>query len=321
MLPRLGIVMDPISTIKIAKDSSFAMLLAAQARGWPLYYMEPGHLWCQDGRTHATCQRLTVKDDSNGWFTFDREVTLPLDELDVVLMRKDPPFDTEYLYTTHLLELAEARGTLVVNRPQSLRDANEKLFTAWFPQCCPPTLVTRQSAQVKAFLADQGDIIVKPLDAMGGASVFRLRQEDPNISVVLETLSQLGRRFFMAQRYVPEVTAGDKRILLIDGEPVPYALARIPPPGETRANLAAGGTGKGVALTERDRWICQQIGPELRRRGLFFVGLDVIGPWCTEINVTSPTCIRELDRLYGLDIAGQLLDRILAYLVEKRRVS
>ncbi|CAK0769047.1 glutathione synthetase [Gammaproteobacteria bacterium] len=310
MTLRLGIVMDPIGAIKVAKDSSFAMLLAAQARKWEIYYFEQADLWCRDGRSHGVARLLTVCDESHDWYSFRGEVILPLDTLDVILMRKDPPFDMEYVYSTYLLELAEARGTLIVNRPSALRDANEKLFAAWFPQCCPPTLVTRRAGQVRDFLDEQGDIVVKPLDAMGGASVFRLRTGDPNLNVVLETLSALGRRYFMAQRYLPEVREGDKRILLVDGEPIPYALARIPAPGETRANLAAGGKGVGVALTERDRWLCAQIGPELRRRGLLFVGLDVIGDWCTEINVTSPTCIRELDARYGLDIAGQLMDCI-----------
>ncbi len=305
---QLGIVMDPIGTINVKKDSSFAMLLAAKARGWDIYYFEQASLWCRDGRAYGAARLLSVRDDPHGWYFFRGEVTLPLDALDIILMRKDPPFDMEYIYTTYLLELAEARGTRVVNRPGALRDANEKLFTAWFPPCCPPTLVTRQAEQVRAFLIEQGDIVVKPLDGMGGSSVFRLRAGDPNTNVVLETLGGLGRRYFMAQRYLPAVCEGDKRILLVNGEPVPYALARIPALGETRANLAVGGKGIGVALSERDRWICAQIGPELRRRGLVFVGLDVIGEWCTEINVTSPTCIRELDALYGLNIADQLLE-------------
>jgi glutathione synthase len=229
-------------------------------------------------------------------------------------MRKDPPLDLEYLYSTYLLEQAETRGTLVVNRCASLRDANEKLFTAWFPHCCAPTLVSRDAGRFRAFLAEQGDIILKPLDAMGGASVFRVRQDDPNTAVILETLTDHGRRMAMAQRFIPEISAGDKRILLVDGEPVPYALARIPAPGETRGNLAAGGRGEGVPLSERDYWICAQVAPVLREKGLLFVGLDVIGDYLTEINVTSPTCIRELDRQYGLDIAGQLMDAIAARL-------
>jgi glutathione synthase len=225
-------------------------------------------------------------------------------------MRKDPPFDMEYVYTTYLLERTQAGGVLVVNQPDSLRDANEKLFTAWFPQCTPPTLVTRQAAQIRAFLTEHGDIIVKPLGGMGGQSVFHLRQDDPNVNVVLETMTKRGTRFTMAQRFLPEIAQGDKRILMIDGEPVPYALARIPAPGDSRGNLAAGGRGEGRPLSERDRWICAQVGPTLRARGLVFVGLDVIGDYLTEINVTSPTCIRELDALYDLNIAAQVLDAV-----------
>ncbi|HNK33765.1 MAG TPA: glutathione synthase, partial [Plasticicumulans sp.] len=232
---------------------------------------------------------------------------LPLAELDVLLMRKDPPFDLEYIYTTYLLERAEAEGVRVVNRPQSLRDANEKLFTAWFPQCCPPTLATRDMARLRGFVAEHGDAILKPLDGMGGAGIFRVRAGDANLNVIVETLTERGRRTALAQRFIPEISAGDKRILMIDGEPVPYALARIPAEGETRGNLAAGGRGVGQPLSERDRWICAQVGPELRRRGLVFVGLDVIGDWLTEINVTSPTCARELDAQFGLDIGADLM--------------
>ncbi|CAK0743391.1 glutathione synthetase [Gammaproteobacteria bacterium] len=314
MTLRFAVVMDPIDSIKIKKDSSFAMLLAAQARGWMIHYFEQSDLWCRDGRAYGKARLLTVRDDPCGWYSFKGEISLPLDELDVILMRKDPPFDMEYIYSTYLLELAESRGTRVFNRPAALRDANEKLFASWFPLCCPPSLVTRHSERVREFLAEYGDIVVKPLNAMGGASVFRIRSDDPNLNVILETLSEREQRYFMAQKYLPEVIDGDKRILIVDGEPISYALARIPAPGETRANLAVGGKGVGVELTIRDRWICAQIGPELRRRGLIFVGLDIIGDWCTEINVTSPTCIRELDALYGLDIAGQLLDRIEIYL-------
>ncbi len=310
MTLKLGVVMDPIGSIKIKKDSTFAMLLEAQARGWELHYLEQRDLYLVDGVTRARPRPLTVRDDPAGWFTLGEAVDLPLHDLDAVLMRKDPPFDMEYIYTTYLLERAEAEGLLVVNRPQSLRDANEKLFTAWFPQCCPPTLVTRNADQLRAFLAEQQDVILKPLGGMGGSSIFRLRTGDPNVGVVIETLTAHGTLYTMAQRFIPEISAGDKRILLVDGEPVPYALARIPAPGETRGNLAAGGTGVGVPLTDRDRWICDQVAPELRARGLLFVGIDVIGDFLTEINVTSPTCIRELDAQFGLNIAGTLFDRI-----------
>lgn len=306
----LGVIMDPVGSIKPHKDSTFAMLLEAQRRGWALQYMEMDDLFMQDGTTFARMRQIQVEDKPDHWYTLQQEQVLPLDELDVVLMRKDPPFDMEYIYTTYLLQRAEEQGTLMVNRPRSLRDANEKLFTAWFPQCCTPTLVTRNAARIRQFLELQGDIIVKPPEGMGGASIFRIRAGDPNTNVILETLTGNGSRLAMAQRFVPEISQGDKRILMIDGEPVPYALARIPPAGDNRGNLAAGGKGKGVPLSERDRWICAQVGPTLREMGLIFVGLDVIGDYLTEINVTSPTCIRELDALYDLNIAGQLMDCI-----------
>jgi glutathione synthase len=305
---RLGIVMDPIGSIKVAKDSSFAMLLAAQARGWALTYLEMGDLFLRDGQAHGEGRPLRVRDDARGWFDLGERQVEPLAALDLVLMRKDPPFDLEYLYATQLLDLAERAGVLVVNRPASLRDCNEKLFAAWFPQCCPPTLVTRRVERLRGFLDEHGDVVLKPLHAMGGASVFVVRRGDPNTQVIFETMTDHGRRQTMAQRYIPAISEGDKRVLLVDGDPVPYALARIPAPGETRGNLAAGGRGEGVPLDDRDRWICSEVGPELRRRGLLFVGLDVIGEYLTEVNVTSPTCIRELDALYGLDIAGDLMD-------------
>lgn len=310
MTIKIGVVMDPIAGIKTKKDSTLAMLLAAQRRGWDVLYMELNDLHMRDGQALARLRPITVADDPANWFELGPVETATLAQLDVILMRKDPPFDTEYIYATYLLEQAERKGVLVVNKPEGLRDANEKLFTAWFPECCPPTLVTREALDIRAFLEEVTDIILKPLDGMGGTSIFRIRQGDPNVSVVIETLTNRGRRYTMAQQYVPAITEGDKRILLIDGEPVPYALARIPAAGETRGNLAAGGTGEGRVLTERDRWICAHVGPTLRARGLMFVGLDVIGDYLTEINVTSPTCIRELDAIYGLDIAGELMEAI-----------
>jgi glutathione synthase len=311
MTIKLGVVMDPIATITIKKDTTFAMLLAAQARGWEVHYFEPTDLYARADQAFGRSRLLSVEDDPQGWFAFHGERDLPLAELDVILMRQDPPFDMEYIYTTYLLELAERAGALVVNQPRGLRDANEKFFALHFPQCCPPTLVSREPARHKQFLDEHGDLVVKPLDGMGGASVFRLRRDDPNRNVILETLTAHGRRSTMAQRYLPEVvTTGDQRILLIDGEPVPYALARIPQAGETRANLAAGGRGEGVPLGERERWICAQVAPRLREMGLLFVGLDVIGGYLTEINVTSPTCARELDARFGLDIGGTLMEVI-----------
>ncbi|KRT54789.1 glutathione synthase [endosymbiont of Ridgeia piscesae] len=306
----LGVIMDPIESIKVQKDSTFAMLLAAQHRGWELLYMEQGDLSLSDGVTYARMRPLRVRDNASNWYQLGDQRQAPLDSLDVVLMRKDPPFDMEYIYTTYLLEQAEHRGCLVVNRPQALRDANEKLFTSEFNNCTPPTLVSRSAAEIRSFLDQHQDIILKPLGGMGGASVFRVRRDDPNTSVIIETLTLHGTQLTMAQQFIPEINAGDKRILMIDGEAVPYALARIPAKGETRGNLAAGGRGEGQPLSERDQWIAAQVGPELKRRGILFAGLDVIGDYLTEINVTSPTCIRELDRQFNLDIAGDLMDRI-----------
>jgi glutathione synthase len=307
---KLGIVMDPIHQVKIHKDTSFAMLLEAQSRGYALYYMEMNDLYLRDGRTFARLRRLCVERHATAWFSFAGEEDAPLDTLDVILMRKDPPFDQEYIYATYLLECAESRGVHVVNKPRSLRDANEKLFTAWFTQCCAPTLVAREAGKLREFLQEQGEIVLKPLDGMGGASIFRVAERDPNLSVILETMTQYNRRFVMAQRYLPEIVDGDKRILIIDGEAVPYALARIPAHGESRGNLAAGGRAEGRPLTERDRWIVSQVGPALRERGLAFVGLDVIGDYLTEVNVTSPTCVQELDRQFGLNISAMLMDHI-----------
>ena len=311
MALKIGVVMDPIATIKPYKDSSFAMLLEAQSRGWSLHYMEQNDLFLRDGVSYASMRQLSVHDNNDHWYDFNSPAqTQALTELDVILMRKDPPFDMEYIYTTFLLENAEAQGVLVVNKPQSLRDANEKMYTSWFPQCCPTTLVSRCHSRLRAFLDEQKDIILKPLDGMGGASIFRLQENDPNISVVLETLTQHQKQFIMAQSYIPEITQGDKRILMVNGHPIPYALARIPAQGETRGNIAAGGRGEGIPINDRDRWICEQVGPTLREKGLLFVGLDVIGDYLTEINVTSPTCIRELDAQFSLNISAQLMDVI-----------
>ena len=308
---KLGIVMDPIGSIKVHKDSSLAMLLAALKRDWELYYMEQSDLFLEGSRCHGQLTRLDVRDDENDWYTLSDKRTVPLDELDVILMRKDPPVDMEFIYTTFLLQRAAAHGVLVVNNPGAIRNASEKLYTAWFSQCSPPTRVSREIKRLKEFLDEHGDIIVKPLDGMGGASVFRIQMNDPNLNVILETITANGTKSTMAQRYIPEISAGDKRILMINGEPFPHALARIPTSGETRGNLAAGGRGEGVDLSKRDLWICEQVGPALREQGLMFVGLDVIGDYLTEINVTSPTCIRELDSIYNADIAGQFLDTIV----------
>lgn len=310
----LGVVMDPIGSINVKKDSTLAMLLEATRRGWTIHYFEQKDLFLRDGVAYGKSRLLNVFADKNHWFEFGAEADVPLAMLNVILMRKDPPFDREYIYTTYILEQAEHAGALVVNKPQSLRDANEKLFTAWFPACCPPTLVTRSMAMLREFYQEQQDIICKPLDTMGGTSVFHLRANDPNASVVFETLTERDTRLMMAQRFIPEIAAGDKRILLINGEPIPFALARIPDARDWRGNLAAGAQGVAQPLTERDRWICQQVGPVLREKGLYFVGIDVIGDFLTEINVTSPTCIRELDEQCHLNIAAILFDCLEKYL-------
>jgi glutathione synthase len=304
---RLGVVMDPIGDITYAKDSTLAMLLAAQARGFALSYLEQRDLWLRDGVAYGRMRALTVRPDPHSWFSLGEPQAAPLSTLAAILMRKDPPFDTEYIYSTYVLERAETQGVLIVNRPQGLRDMNEKVYTAWFPQCCAPTLITRDMDAMGAFLGEHGKIVVKPLDGMGGRSIFVLAQGDLNARVVFETLSDYGRRFAIAQRYIPDIAVtGDARVLLIDGEPVPYALARIPSPADHRGNLAAGARGVGRPLTDRDRWLAREIGPALAARGMIFVGLDVIGGFVTEINVTSPTGIRELDKQFGINI-GELL--------------
>ena len=309
---KLGIVMDPISEINIKKDSSFAMLMAAQERGYQLFYMEMADLAMVNGVAMANMCPLTVFNDASKWFELGEATDTPMSELDVILMRKDPPFDTEFIYATYMLERAEEQGVLIVNKPQSLRDANEKLFTAWFSEFTPETIVTRDAKRIRAFHQAKGDIILKPLDGMGGTSIFRVKQDDPNLGVIIETLTSYGQQYAMAQAFIPEITKGDKRILVVDGEPVPYALARIPMKGETRGNLAAGGSGVAQPLSDSDWAIARAIGPELKKRGLIFVGLDVIGDKLTEINVTSPTCIREIQAAFDVDITGMLMDAIEA---------
>ncbi|WP_298773216.1 glutathione synthase [uncultured Shewanella sp.] len=311
---KLGIVMDPISDINIKKDSSFAMLLAAQARGYQLFYMEMKDLAMINGQARANMSALTVTPDTNNWYQLEEAQDCPLADLDVILMRKDPPFDTEFIYATYMLERAEEQGVLIVNKPQSLRDANEKLFTAWFAEFTPETLVTRDEKRIRDFYEQKGDIILKPLDGMGGSSIFRVKKADPNLGVIIETLTNHGQEYAMVQAFIPDITAGDKRILVIDGEPVPYSLARIPQQGETRGNLAAGGRGVAQPLSNSDWHIAKTLGPELKKRGLIFVGLDVIGDKLTEINVTSPTCIKEIEAAFDVDITGMLMDAIEARL-------
>lgn len=308
---RLAVVMDPIGSIKPPKDSTLAMLLAAQARGWEVHYLELRDIWLRDGDAWGRTAALTVRDDPKSWFGLADQRTERLATFDVILMRKDPPFDTEYIYSTYILERAEVQGALVFNRPQGLRDMNEKVYTAWFPDCCAPTLISRDMANMAAFLAEQGKIVVKPLHGMGGRSIFVLEHGDKNTNVVFETLTDYGQRFAIVQRYLPEiVTRGDARVLLIDGEPVPYALARIPTATDNRGNLAAGARGEGRPLSDRDRWLSGRIGAAMREHGMLFVGLDVIGDFVTEINVTSPTGIRELDKQFKLNIGALLMDAI-----------
>ncbi|MGB7995010.1 glutathione synthase [Photobacterium halotolerans] len=307
---KLGIVMDPIQSITIKKDSSFAMMLEAQRRGWEIHYMEMADLSLEQGKAIARTRIVKLQEDPTDWFSFHGEQEIELSELDAVLMRKDPPFDTEYIYATYILERAEEQGTLIVNKPQSLRDCNEKLYTAWFPELTPTTIVTRRSDKIRAFQQEHGDIILKPLDGMGGSSIFRVKAGDPNLSVIIETLTNHGEYYCMAQTFVPDISNGDKRILVVDGEPMPYCLARIPAEGETRGNLAAGGRGEPRPLSETDRKIAEAVAPALKEKGLIFVGLDVIGDKLTEINVTSPTCIREIEAAYDISITGKLMDAI-----------
>jgi glutathione synthase len=311
--------MDPISSIKPAKDTTLAMLLAAQKRGWELLYAEQRDLWLHDGVAYARLRSVKVRDDLKSWYELGDTQILKLGETDAVLMRKDPPFDMEYIYTTYILERAEEQGALIVNRPQGLRDMNEKVFTAWFPQCCVPTLITRDMTDMHAFLREQLRIVCKPLHGMGGRSIFVVDRGDKNTNVVFETLTEYGTRFAIVQKYIPDIiSTGDSRILVIDGEPAPYALARIPSASDNRGNLAAGARGEGRELNERDRWLVKEIGPTLRERGMLFVGLDVIGGYVTEINVTSPTGVRELDKQFGTEISGLLMDAIEKRLSQKR---
>jgi glutathione synthase len=308
---RLAVVMDPIAGIKYAKDSTLAMLLAAQSRGFELHYLEQQDLFVRDGRAMGHSRPLTVRADPAAWFTLGERSTQPLGGFDCILMRKDPPFDLEFIYTSYILELAQDQGALVANRPQGLRDMNEKVYTAWFPQCCAPTLITRSMADMEAFAREHDRIVCKPLDGMGGRSIFVTDRQDKNSRVIFETLTANGTRYAMVQRYLPEIVAtGDSRVLLVEGEPVPYALARIPDAQDNRGNLAAGAQGIGRPLNDRDRWLAAQIGPTLAQRGMLFVGLDVIGGLVTEINVTSPTGIRELDKQFNLNIGDLLMQAI-----------
>ena len=310
MAIKLGVVMDPIADIHYKKDTTLAMLWEAEKRGYEIHYFEQKDLFVKNGVAYGNSRALKVFHDEQKWFELGATKSMPLAELQVILMRKDPPFDQEYIYTTYILELAERQGVLVANKPQALRDANEKFFTTRFPQCCPPSLVTRDRDLLRDFFQEHKDVVCKPLEGMGGSSVFRLQYPDLNASVVFEILTRHGTSYMMAQRFIPEIKDGDKRILMVNGEPVSHVLARIPAQGELRGNLAAGAKGVVKPLTDRDRWICQEVGPVLREKGIIFAGLDVIGDYLTEINITSPTCVREIDDQCGTNIAGQLLDSI-----------
>ncbi len=307
---KMGIVMDPISQVTVAKDSSMAMMLEAQKRGYEIYYMEMKDLYLDRGQARASTQKVKVFDDAQHWYELSDQQDIALSELDVILMRKDPPFDTEFIYATYMLERAEVEGTLIVTKPQSLRDCNEKLFTAWFADLTPRTLVTRNDVQIRTFYNELNDIIIKPLDGMGGSSIFRIKENDANVGVIIETLTNHGQQYAMVQEFMPEIVDGDKRILIVNGEPMPYCLARIPATGETRGNLAAGGRGVARPLSPSDKLIAETIAPELKKRGLYFVGLDIIGDKVTEINVTSPTWIREIEAAYPINISGKLMDAI-----------
>lgn len=310
MTMRLGVVMDPIGSIHYKKDSTLAMLWEAASRGWEIYYFEQSDIFLMNGAVLGNSRRLSVFKDPERWFELGEQKRMALSELDVILMRKDPPFNREYIYTTYLLEQVERDGVLVINKPSGLRDANEKFFTAWFSECCPKQLISRDIRMLREFYEKEGDIVCKPLDVMGGMSVFHLRPDDPNVNVVFETLTRNGAQSVMVQQFIPEITAGDKRILIINGAPVPFALARIPGEKDWRGNLSAGAKGIAQPLSARDKKICDIVGPVLRARGLFFVGIDVIGDYLTEINVTSPTCIRELDEQCNLNISATFLDCI-----------
>ena len=307
---RLGIVMDPIENIVPKKDSSLAMLLEAERRNYEIHYMLQSDLKLLAGKAIAQTTILSVEDNLEKWYKFGKQQQVNIDELDVILMRKDPPFDMEYIYTTYILERAEIDGTLIVNKPSSLRDMNEKIYTAWFSDCSPLTLVTRSMNEIRQFVKTHKKIVIKPLDGMGGKSIFVVHHTDKNTNVIIETLTDYGKKFAMAQIYIPEIKEGDKRILLIDGEPIPYCLARIPSAQDNRGNLVMGARGKGKKLTDQDIQICKKIGPVLKENGIVFCGIDVIGDYLTEINSTSPTGIRELDRNFNLNISGMLFDEI-----------
>ena len=305
---KFGVVMDPIGSINFKKDSTLSILIEAQSRKHDLIYMEPSSLFLREDGAYALTQEIKVRDDSENWFELSDTSEMRLSDLDMIVMRQDPPFDANYIYNTYVLEAAEREEVIVVNKPQSLRDCNEKVFATEFPQCCTPFLVTSNQSLLKEFIKEHLDTVVKPLDGMGGSSIFRVRSLDPNIAVILENITKNGDTKVMIQKYIPEIVEGDKRILLIDGVPMEGAIARIPAEGELRGNLAAGASAVAKSLTAQDKWICDQVGPRLKELGLSLVGLDVIGDYLTEVNVTSPTCFREYKSLCDIDVASDFLD-------------
>ena len=310
--------MDPIDSIKPGKDTTLALMLEAQSRGWQLACLTLDDLYLENSRAKGYFNYVKVFNDPVHWFEFTAKEDGFLGSLDVILMRKDPPFDLEYIMATYILEQAEREGTLVVNRPGALRDANEKVFTSWFPQCCPASMVTRSKNAIRQFLGENKKIVIKPTNKMGGQSVFVIAENDPNTNVIIEEVTKSETRYAQIQSYIPEIeTVGDKRILLINGVPVDYGIARMPQNGDHRGNMAAGGLPVGFQLNERDRWICTELAPVLREKGLFFVGIDIIGDYLTEINVTSPTGIREIDKIFGLNISAIFFDHLLQLLQKK----
>ena len=311
---RVGFILDPIEGLNIKKDTSLALIEAAQEKGWSIFYFQQSSMRLEGSEVRAVIRELSINLSQDDWYQLEEPRDMALKELDAIFMRKDPPFDMNYIYSTYLLEKLEKEGVLIVNRAGSLRDCNEKLFATAFSECCPPLLVSSRQEPLRAFHDEHQDVIYKPLDGMGGSSIFRARPGEHNLAVILETLTGHGQVPIMGQKYLPEIVQGDKRILVVDGEPVDYCLARIPSQGETRGNLAAGGRGEVRELTERDRWIVSRVAPELRKRGLLFVGLDVIGDYLTEINVTSPTCVREIDRDAGTHIGAMLMDAVERYI-------
>ena len=317
---RIGFVMDPIESINPKKDTTLAFMIEAQARGWQVVYLTMGDLHLNHGRAEARMRHVKVFNDTEHWYEIETEYYAALGELEVILMRKDPPFDLEYIMSTYILERAENEGALVINNPRSLRDANEKVFTAWFPQCCPPALLTRDKTAIKKFLDTHQKIVIKPTNKMGGQSIFVIAQGDPNTNVIIEEMTAKETRYVQVQKYIQEIeTVGDKRILIINGEPVEQGIVRIPGGGDHRGNLAAGASAKGFTLTDRDRWICEQLGTTLRQKGLFFVGIDVIGDYLTEINVTSPTGIREINKYFNIDVSSMFFDSLHTLLPDHKR--